>query len=205
MRKTINILSIFVLIFTLTACSKDAKVKFDTNGGTVLKELKIAIGDEIGVLPTPKKDDYFFEGWYLESSFTTKIDKKFVVKKNVKLYAKWIVPYSDLNSDELLVLTTLTDFVNTFDYPDRIEIIKMYFFDEPLFVQERKYGSLVKIDYLDTTQNYWLTIGHDGKMVTKFETDSDDFPEEGENKVFGIITYVDVDKINKYIKFNIKK
>lgn len=196
---------LFVLIFSLAACSKDVKIKFNTNGGTSIKEMKIIKGDAIGNLPIPEKNDYFFEGWYLEPSFTTEIDNTFIVKKNIKLYAKWIVPYSDFNSDEELVLTCLIDFINTFDYPNRVEIIKMYFFDEPLFVQERKYGSLVKINYLDRSINYWLTIGHDGHMVTKFETDSDDFPEEGENKVWGIITYVDVIKMNNYLKYNIKK
>ena len=42
-------------------------------------------------LPEPTKEGYSFEGWYLDSDFTTKYDPDEIVKGNNELYAKWSV------------------------------------------------------------------------------------------------------------------
>jgi len=52
---------------------------------------EIVTGEKIGELPTPKKDGYVFEGWYLDSSYSEEVDDTTVVDAttNIELYAKW--------------------------------------------------------------------------------------------------------------------
>ena len=68
------------------------KITFDANGGTVdEKERKLHYGDQIGVLPTPKRDNYVFLGWYDSDDVNkeNRITKETVVSSSMKLIAKW--------------------------------------------------------------------------------------------------------------------
>ncbi len=67
-------------------------VKFDSNGGTAVADLKIGKGATAGAPEAPQKAGYSFQGWMLdgkEFNFST------AIVKNITLTAKWtIVPYS---------------------------------------------------------------------------------------------------------------
>ena len=66
------------------------KVTFNANGGTLSeKSKKIEYGKPIGTLPTPTKSGKIFDGWYLDSNFTTKIDSTYVVENDITLYARY--------------------------------------------------------------------------------------------------------------------
>ena len=65
-------------------------ISFNTNGGVVSSSTRvIKIGDPIGELPVPTKGTNYFEGWYLESNFTTKVDTTYVPNGNITLYARY--------------------------------------------------------------------------------------------------------------------
>ena len=53
--------------------------------------IEIVTGKTFKNLPTPKKDGYKFDGWYLDSSYSNKVDNDTVVSatNNIELFAKW--------------------------------------------------------------------------------------------------------------------
>lgn len=67
-----------------------AVVTFNTDGGTCSETTRtVAIGANIGELPTPTFGDYIFGGWYTSSTGGLRIDENYVVQANVTLYARW--------------------------------------------------------------------------------------------------------------------
>lgn len=66
---------------------KEYTVIFDTDGGYVIPaEIKVQEGKPYGNLPTPKKGNYKFLGWYLGN---TQVKSTDICKGNVTLKAKW--------------------------------------------------------------------------------------------------------------------
>lgn len=66
------------------------EITFNANGGTVTPTLKEVIeGKPIGELPIPTKDQYVFDGWYTNTSYTTKIETTTVPTQSTTYYAKW--------------------------------------------------------------------------------------------------------------------
>ncbi|MBP3284458.1 MAG: InlB B-repeat-containing protein [Clostridia bacterium] len=66
-------------------------VNFNSNGGSTVKSIKVAVGDLYGTLPVPTKSGYAFDGWYMEEWLVTKITDTTVVEtaSDHTLYAKW--------------------------------------------------------------------------------------------------------------------
>ena len=60
-------------------------ISFDTDGGEELEDLKVEKGKEF-ILPTPKKDGYEFDGWYLDDKA---VDSSYEFTEDVTLKAKW--------------------------------------------------------------------------------------------------------------------
>lgn len=69
------------------------KLEFDLNyegaTGTPDTITTLVYGDKIGKLPEVTREDYVFEGWYLEVECTNKVTADTVCKGNIKVYAKW--------------------------------------------------------------------------------------------------------------------
>lgn len=66
---------------------KEYTVIFDTDGGNVIPtEIKVQEGKPYGNLPTPKKGNFKFLGWYLGN---TQVKSTDICKGNVTLKAKW--------------------------------------------------------------------------------------------------------------------
>lgn len=66
------------------------EVKFNTDGASEIKSYFFEDGDDFKLPGNPKKDGFDFDGWYLEDTFTTKVDLEYVVTEDVTLYAKWL-------------------------------------------------------------------------------------------------------------------
>ena len=64
-------------------------VKFNANGGIVVKDVKVNYGQKI-TAPITSREGYVLEGWYSDSSFTKKFDFNTAIKSNMTLYAKWV-------------------------------------------------------------------------------------------------------------------
>jgi uncharacterized repeat protein (TIGR02543 family) len=71
------------------------KVKFDSNGGTPIKDVTIEANDSINKPIDPTKEGYRFTGWHKDSACTQPWDfVNDVVEANITLYAGWIDPYA---------------------------------------------------------------------------------------------------------------
>lgn len=66
------------------------KITFDANGGSVSPSYKVVdYGAQYGDLPTPTRHGYFFDGWYEESYFQTKVLPTNICYSSTTIYAKW--------------------------------------------------------------------------------------------------------------------
>lgn len=75
---------------TLNSNLEHVTVTFNSNGGSSVESQTTIKGYAIGTLPTPKKDDFQFEGWYSDAALTTKVTSSTVISADTTLYAKWI-------------------------------------------------------------------------------------------------------------------
>ncbi len=99
--KVIKAFSIFIvtsLFFLLTIYITNefllkATITFESNGGSIIEEIRDYKNKPLGELPTPIKEGYIFDGWYSDMSYTKKITELKVDKFNSTIYAKWIPIY----------------------------------------------------------------------------------------------------------------
>lgn len=75
-------------------------VKFDTNGGTSVKNVGVKRGQTIGNIEEPKKDGFVFDGWYSDKKLTKPYKAEDKVTASMTLYASWKV-----DPDRQLILT----------------------------------------------------------------------------------------------------
>ena len=64
-------------------------ISFDTDDGTPIDDLELTQGKAIGNLPASNKQGYSLEGWYLEPTFDTELDKYYVPTSDMTIYANW--------------------------------------------------------------------------------------------------------------------
>ena len=107
-------------------------VQFNTHGGTVSPDhLELGNGDTLGELPTPTKElcesndsnlsyrerncSYVgnFEGWYLDSDYTTPVGADYVVTSDIILHAKWHSVYEHYSHLSLISFNGVDDSLDT--------------------------------------------------------------------------------------------
>lgn len=84
--------SFFSQSFTVTVKSTPYTVFYDANGGTVLTAKEtVTNGNVYGMLPTPIRDGYIFEGWYTSRDGGSRVTADTVVNLTADqtLYAHW--------------------------------------------------------------------------------------------------------------------
>ena len=64
-------------------------VKFDTNGGSRISDVKVSKNETISEPTEPKKDGFEFAGWFTDKELKNKYDFDTKVTKNFTLYAAW--------------------------------------------------------------------------------------------------------------------
>ena len=70
--------------------SKNVKITFNANGGSVSQNSKTVIsGSTYGSLPTPTRDGYTFDGWYTSASGGSQVTSGTTCSSNITLYAHW--------------------------------------------------------------------------------------------------------------------
>ena len=61
-----------------------------TNGGKNLHDLSRYENQAVGTLPTPERDEYRFDGWYIDDeTFQNPVPPDMIITKNETFYAKW--------------------------------------------------------------------------------------------------------------------
>jgi len=84
------------------------KVSYETNGGSVIDDVKVEKGGKLTAPPVPVKEGYIFDGWYTDAKLTKEYDFDKAASKNVTLYAKWTKaedvvwtnPFADVTADD---------------------------------------------------------------------------------------------------------
>lgn len=98
MKKNIKIILLLVgtilamLSFGLTACSKQVKVTFNSDGGSIVQEVVVKEGSTISKPSDPTKAGYDFSGWQLDG---VDFDFSDAIVGNITLKAVW-TPRSDI-------------------------------------------------------------------------------------------------------------
>ncbi|MBO5370337.1 MAG: S-layer homology domain-containing protein [Clostridia bacterium] len=75
------------------------KVKFETNGGSVVDTVEVKKGETV-TPQIPTKEGFSFDGWYLDSKLTKPAPTPYEVTGNVTLYAKWTEKTEGETEDE---------------------------------------------------------------------------------------------------------
>src|SRR5690554_3722334 len=97
MKRIFTILGLLLASLTLIACGDNVEEKpeveytitFNVDGGVAVGSQMRTVGQTLGNLPTPTKDDHEFKGWFLDAAKTIEATSTTVVDKNMILYAKW--------------------------------------------------------------------------------------------------------------------
>lgn len=84
-----------------------AHVFFDTEGGKELEDKVFCKGETFdkNVLPTPVKEDFAFNGWYVNEELTEAVPDKYTVLGNVTFYAS----YTEMNHAKGKLVSLVTD------------------------------------------------------------------------------------------------
>jgi len=72
-----------------TSTSTLYTVTFKANGGTVVNGVNVRRGAKI-TAPETTREGYIFDGWYTNTTFTTKFDFDTPITRSITLYANWI-------------------------------------------------------------------------------------------------------------------
>ena len=87
MKKKLTLfLIICTLLFSLAACSDKITVKFDTDGGSVISDVEVKVGETLVLPENPVKEGYVFKGWLLDGE---PFDVNMKLEKNITLKANW--------------------------------------------------------------------------------------------------------------------
>lgn len=65
-------------------------VKFVTNGGSAIGNLKLKKGDKLSGIGTPVREGFTFAGWFKDAAFTKPADMNGAISESLTLYAKWV-------------------------------------------------------------------------------------------------------------------
>ena len=79
-------LTLFTLLFSLAACSDKITVQFDTDGGSVVSDIEVKVGEKLVLPKDPVKEGYVFKGWLLDGK---PFDETMQLEKNITLKANW--------------------------------------------------------------------------------------------------------------------
>ncbi|MDY3196476.1 MAG: InlB B-repeat-containing protein [Paracholeplasma sp.] len=80
-------------------------IAFNSNGGTIIEEKQVIYDMPIGMLLEPTKENYQFDGWYLDIDLLVMMDLTVMPNQNLTLYAKWI----DLTNKEAISYVSSLD------------------------------------------------------------------------------------------------
>ncbi len=94
MRKFLMILAFLFLSIGIASCTGSQKVLviFEENGGAEIEDVEISISSTSVQLPTPTREGFTFDGWFLDAELTQPFTLASLLTQNASLtlYAKWV-------------------------------------------------------------------------------------------------------------------
>ena len=94
MKKILFLFFILSITFGLMSCTGDKKITitFNSNGGTEVEDMEVDTNQTSLNLPTPTRDGYTFDGWFLDEALTEPFTiGALLTNETLNLYAKWIL------------------------------------------------------------------------------------------------------------------
>ena len=76
-------------------------IQYVTGEGSNIEDFRIEQNIEIGDLPKSVRPGYLLEGWYLESTYDTRVLPDYIVSSDITLYAKWITSVTCYNNNDV--------------------------------------------------------------------------------------------------------
>jgi uncharacterized repeat protein (TIGR02543 family) len=93
MRKFLMMLAFLFIAIGIASCTgaQNITVTFEENGGEAVEDMVISINSTSINLPTPVREGFTFDGWYLDTAFTQPFTIAALLTQtgSVTLYAKW--------------------------------------------------------------------------------------------------------------------
>ncbi len=86
--KLLLVMLFIASVMVLASCSKNFVVAFDSDGGSAVSSVEVKSGSKLASVPTPTKEGYTFDGWYLNADKWN--FEHYAVTKDMTLKAKWI-------------------------------------------------------------------------------------------------------------------
>ncbi len=144
--------------------TKNPVISFESNGGDEHEDIVVTPSKDV-TLPTPVRDGYIFDGWYLDEELTVPYDPETKVTQSITLYAKW-----NRKGDTPGIIHATPDALNGEDhfayimgYPDgsvrpddninRAEVVTIFF---RLLKEEIREQNLVdQSSFADVTADDW--------------------------------------------------
>ena len=77
------------IVFNNTIKVREYTVTFNTNGGTEISSMKVVKGNKIEKPTHPQKDNYIFDNWYTDDTYTNKYDFDTPITEDTTIYAKF--------------------------------------------------------------------------------------------------------------------
>ena len=77
-------------------------ISFDSDGGSEVTSVTKEYGTTLDNFTVPTKDDYIFEGWFIDEGRTNEFKSKTMVASNITLYAKWELVSYEVNFYNML-------------------------------------------------------------------------------------------------------
>ena len=75
------------IVFNNTIKVREYTVTFNTNGGTEISSIKVVKGNKIEKPTHSQKDNYIFDNWYTDDTYTTKFDFDTPITSDTTIYA----------------------------------------------------------------------------------------------------------------------
>ncbi|MGM0435724.1 MAG: immunoglobulin-like domain-containing protein [Bacillota bacterium] len=149
-------------------------ITFDSNGGSTVESINQKYGTDVEKPENPTKDDYVFDGWYLDDTFSEAFEFNEMPPDDIKLYAKW-------TNDELMFLEQAKDIL---DLDIENEKVKMDLYlpttldgysaaeiswtsSHPEIIAEDGTVTRPGIDEDDEAVTLTATLSYNGEAVTK--------------------------------------
>ena len=135
-------------------------VTYDAQNGTVPKNVLVNKNDSLHNLPTePTKNDWIFDGWYMDTNYTTKVTEETVPTKNVTYYAKWRaqIKHIDLDNSGSISLgdrvTIATEGFRVISSPDNGKVKLLAEYNLNSLCRQESSNNYQKLNYSDT--DFW--------------------------------------------------
>ena len=95
--------------------TNECTVSFESNGGSVISNVTVKIGEKLDPFEAPVREGYVFGGWYTDVHLTEEWDYDTIIDSNITLYAKWIVSNDESSATTDEVVDPIEGGCNTFD------------------------------------------------------------------------------------------